>query len=371
MITLNDTDVYRPAFRRYIPNPRTEIGQYWIVFCNVPTIPAGAFYYFDITQPATLITMGANVHSGKTLTIDFKNYTIDYANKADKTKNDVAEPYIANGRTRRFFQDIQAYTKWIRIAANRRYDPYYQTAQANPANPIPHLQGYLSTGRGKSRAMPLFDESLCLWFWHYTGVDYPQLPTYLGLPQNRRICLSPGSSVDVLQDEDKQNLLVTERNVTQQEKQGSYKLHTTAYLLRDGDYEAASIADSVSELLSANYLSNVSAYEAVLANNTTRQRKALQQLMPQTGESTVQVETKRPAPGGDERPAKRRRMPYKPEPGATAPLAAYIRYKVMKVEEDANGEVLQKYFDYIFEGQSECVDEYQLLNRPFRPRPIN
>ena len=68
---------------------------------------------------------------GRTLTIDFQNYTIDYPKtnnypkKKDKTKNDAGESYRALGSSTRFFADLKSTTKWTSIAGGRRYDPYY------------------------------------------------------------------------------------------------------------------------------------------------------------------------------------------------------------------------------------------------------
>jgi len=91
----------------------------------------------------------------------------------------------------------------------------------------------------------------------------------------------------------------------------------------------------------------------MLHSNTARRSRELR--LPDDGEST--------------NPRSGLALP-RPQPGDVAPLAAYLRYKVMRCK-DGGGvvggkrshsqteETRIKFFDFIFEGQSEFIDVHQ------------
>jgi hypothetical protein len=145
-----------------------------------------------------------------------------------------------------------------------------------------------------------------------------------------------------------------QRLVTQQKPKDSYLLHTTAYLLRDAEYQSTDDDKRKSEILAANYLDDEVAYENMLEYKT------------------VARQTKKKEPSNDDdmqigSPSLRQ--------GDVAPLAAYIRYKVMQCESTVKGSVggqqapeertISKYFDFIFEGQSEFIDnnQFKIISR--------
>jgi hypothetical protein len=143
-----------------------------------------------------------------------------------------------------------------------------------------------------------------------------------------------------------------QRHVTQQMPQNSFRLHTTAYLLRDApDYKSEVADQRNSQILNGNYLTDHKAYDQMVGNNNDR--RLLEQ---GTGDNSSSVKKSKT----DASPA--------PAQGAVAPLAAYLRYKVMrcnKVGNQSTGEqkreveTLGKSFDFIFEGQGEFLDKNQ------------
>lgn len=179
-------NAYRPIYRsiRY----STSVDRY-IAFCNLPNLVAGTFYYRPVQSPAVVKVAATNV--GRILTIDFQNYTITYEGKVENPfKNDAGELYRSFGSTKVFFDELKRTTKWEKIAAVRRYDPYYTTNPNDALKPIAHLTGYVAAGRGATRVLPLGDDSLCLWVWNCSSASrsiYPKLGEVLGLPATREI----------------------------------------------------------------------------------------------------------------------------------------------------------------------------------------
>ncbi len=113
------------------------------------------------------------------------------------------------------------------------------------------------------------------------------------------------------------------RQVTQSEPKGTYTLRSTAYLFNDGE-----------NLLSSNYLNNDRAYAQM---------------------KKVYAALSKPKAG-----------PTLPDKSGTVlPFAAFLRYKMYVNPSigDAAGAPtrasFQKLFDYIFEGQSEFIDQHQ------------
>jgi hypothetical protein len=144
-----------------------------------------------------------------------------------------------------------------------------------------------------------------------------------------------------------------QRYVTHQMPENSFKLHTTAYLLRDApDYKSGVDDQRNSQILNGNYLTpNQTAYQQMVDNNNAR--RANEQ-----------------GTGGNSSPVKKPKTDASPAPeqGKVAPLAAYLRYKVMRCKKEANQskgkkkreeETLGKSFDFIFEGQGEFLDKNQ------------
>lgn len=161
-----------------------------------------------------------------------------------------------------------------------------------------------------------------------------------------------------------------QRNITQQAKIGDYVLHTTAYLLHDQDQH------NVSEIIAAPYLTKEPEYTNLVSATLARHQAKLASIATSSAPTTTTTATttstvtttsttttsttaisgtspskKRPADGDSGQPSKKPVIEY----GKSAPVAAYIRYKVMKNETTGR----KKYFDYIFEGQSEFIDEHQ------------
>lgn len=145
-----------------------------------------------------------------------------------------------------------------------------------------------------------------------------------------------------------------QRLVTQQSTANSYALYTTAYMLRDATDYSASDNKAKSQVLTDNYLKNQTAYWEMLKSHTAQK--------------------------GTQPPTKK--VKYDPtviaqpklEQGAVAPLAAYIRYKVMLRKASGQGALkrngpdslnLLKSFDFIFEGQSEFIDvlQFSMISR--------
>ncbi len=148
-----------------------------------------------------------------------------------------------------------------------------------------------------------------------------------------------------------------QRLVTQQMQKKSFYLYTTAYLLKDAvNYKSRTDTERKSEILSGNYLQNSKTYKDMLEMHTADR-------------STELTTSDGPVP-------KRARVDTgvqkkSPEQGDVAPVAAYIRYKVMKSEgpktagsgakrlKDKVDDKRKKHFDFIFEGQSEFIDNHQ------------
>jgi hypothetical protein len=152
-----------------------------------------------------------------------------------------------------------------------------------------------------------------------------------------------------------------QRVVTQQGVQNAYVLHTTAYMLRDAtDYKSTVDDQRKSQVLISNYLNDQVAYKKMReshlaqreaerdASNTQPKKKQ------KTNVDVMKVD-----------------IPVL-EQGDVAPLAAYIRYKVMKTKPTGTSNPgagskragsdfveISKYFDFIFEGQSEFIDKHQ------------
>lgn len=166
----------------------------YIAFCNLPNFADptfnGIFYYRHLKDPAVLKITDGNA---RLLTIDFQNYTINYPKKTEgPTKNDAGEPYRDGASTVRFYQELKNNTKWTSISAVRRYDPYYTTNRADATQPIPHLTGFVAAGRGATRALPLGDPRLCLWWWNREMDAYNRLGAVLGLPAMREVYSAGG-----------------------------------------------------------------------------------------------------------------------------------------------------------------------------------
>lgn len=150
-----------------------------------------------------------------------------------------------------------------------------------------------------------------------------------------------------------------QRLVTQQMPERSFVLHTTAYMLRDAiDYKSSNDADRISQILTGNYLENETTYQRMLENNIARRSRELG-IVDDNKSEKAKIE-----------------MP-KPQQGDVAPVAAYIRYKVMRCEEIQVAQAAQggqggqtegkriKFFDFIFEGQSEFLDvnQFAIISR--------
>jgi hypothetical protein len=144
-----------------------------------------------------------------------------------------------------------------------------------------------------------------------------------------------------------------QRLVTQQTPENSFALHTTAYLLRDANYESTNEDEQKSQILSGNYLADQTAYAEMLKINTARRTRE------QTTGQPVQKKSK--SNGNTVAKAQLQQ-------GDVAPLAAYLRYKVMTCEVTGHGSLKRarpdeltyyKMFDFIFEGQSEFIDKNQ------------
>ena len=147
-----------------------------------------------------------------------------------------------------------------------------------------------------------------------------------------------------------------QRAVTQQQAEYTFALHTTAYLLRDAtDYKSKVDNERKSQILTDNYLLDQKTYQKMRKNNIARRSRELGT--------------------GDGPPLKKQKvdndMPIEGsilEQGDVAPLAAYIRYKVMRCTVAGTGAfkrarpdilALNKSFDFIFEGQGEFIDKNQ------------
>ncbi len=179
----------RPIYRSFAPSILSA--DQAIAFCNLPNLVAGTFYYRHVNSPS-LTSIADQRDRKRTLTIDFQDYTIDYEHKATgKTKNDAGQFYREAGSTVRFFEDLRTITKWTTISAVRRYDPYYSTRPTDATAPDTHLEGYVGTGKGGVRVLPLGDTRLCVWTWN-SSIDfhrtaYDRMGEVLGLPMDRQI----------------------------------------------------------------------------------------------------------------------------------------------------------------------------------------
>ena len=187
-----DGDVnYRPIYRSgFRIGARTERA---IAFGNLPA-QASVFYYRHVDNPA-VAEVTSTYSDKRILTIDFQNYTSDYPGKKNgKNKNDAGKAYKAEGRTVVFYDDLKEFTKWTDIKGGRRYDPYYSTDPSSAAVSEAHLTAYVAAARGGARALPLLDESLCVWFWNVTDTtlrtSYEKLGAALGLPKQRELKVS-------------------------------------------------------------------------------------------------------------------------------------------------------------------------------------
>ncbi len=184
----DDAPFYRPIYRsgfRIGPNVERAIA-----FGNLPS-DKGVFFYRPVDDPA-VAEVTSTYKDKRILTIDFQNYTSNYLNKKNgKTKNDQGESYKVGNSTTNFFDDLKETTKWEDIKGGRRYDPYYSTDPGNAATSVAHLTAYVAAARGGARALPLGDETLCLWWWNLrsqtTRTRYPKLAELLGLPKEREI----------------------------------------------------------------------------------------------------------------------------------------------------------------------------------------
>jgi hypothetical protein len=179
---------YRPIYRSgFRIGSKVERA---IAFGNLP-LKNGVFYYRHVDNPA-VAEVTSTYENKRVLTIDFQNYTSNYPDKKnEKTKNDNGESYIVLNSTTNFFNDLKNTTKWKDIKGGRRYDPYYSTDPANAATSIAHLTAYVAAARGGARALPLGDETLCLWWWNLRSgtlrKSYQRLAELLGLPKGREI----------------------------------------------------------------------------------------------------------------------------------------------------------------------------------------
>ena len=142
-----------------------------------------------------------------------------------------------------------------------------------------------------------------------------------------------------------------QRLITQQMPEHTFKLHTSAYLLKDAtNYKSQVKDEQKSQILTASYLQDQTTYTAMLDNNNIRRDV-------EKGVKGSKVK----------KPIATQSPP--PRIGEVAPLAAYLRYKVMKsgtATIKASGSkrlldegTLVKFFDFIFEGQSEFIDKNQ------------
>jgi len=196
----NGVPNYRPIFRAGFRIGKAV--ERAIAFGNLPN-DSGVFYYREVESPATAKVTAKN-NSKRILTINFQNYTIDYENKKNgKFKNDAGQAYRSGGSTVVFFDDIKKTTKWTQIKGGRRYDPYYSTIPTNDKLNEAHLTAYVAAARGAARALPLGDDSLCVWFWDFADASerllYGRLGEILGLPKGRQIIVT--GSLAQLHDE--------------------------------------------------------------------------------------------------------------------------------------------------------------------------
>ena len=170
-----------------------------IAFGNLPDVQ-GTFYYRPLDTPAIAKVKAT---TGRNLIIDFQKYTIDYAGKKDKTKNDKGEAYRSGASTVVFFDELKQTTKWTEIKGGRRYDPYYSTNPADAALQEAHLTAFVAAARGAARALPLGDDSLCVWFWAFADESvrptYQRLGEVLGLPTARQIVVQGSGALAQLQ----------------------------------------------------------------------------------------------------------------------------------------------------------------------------
>lgn len=185
----NGSEKYRPLYRKFKYDLTTI--NVAIAFCNLSNQEPGTFYYQRLEEPST-VEVAATNEKDRTLTIDFLNYTIMYPDKKNgKNKNDNGQLYRSGGKTACFFDDLKATTKWTKIEAKRRYDPYYSTVASDVLSSEQHLMAYIANGHGLARALPLGDNSLCLWVWNESNtlsrVSYERLGEFLGLPTDRQI----------------------------------------------------------------------------------------------------------------------------------------------------------------------------------------
>lgn len=148
-----------------------------------------------------------------------------------------------------------------------------------------------------------------------------------------------------------------QRLVTQQMPKKSFYLYTTAYMLKDAvDYKSATDTERKSQVLKGNYLVNSQIYKDMLAVHTSDRSTEL-------NVADGPVNKRARLDTGVQKKS--------PEQGDVAPVAAYIRYKVMKSEEPRTAgtgskrpitkvdDTRKKHFDFIFEGQSEFIDIHQ------------
>jgi len=196
----NGVPNYRPIFRAGFRIGKAV--ERAIAFGNLPT-NSGVFYYREVESPATAKVTAKN-NSKRILTINFQNYTIEYEKKKNgKLKNDAGQAYRSMGSTVVFFDDIKKTTKWTQIKGGRRYDPYYSTIPTNGKLSEAHLTAYVAAARGAARALPLGDDSLCVWFWDFADASkrllYGRLGEILGLPTGRQIIVT--GSLAQLHDE--------------------------------------------------------------------------------------------------------------------------------------------------------------------------
>ena len=147
-----------------------------------------------------------------------------------------------------------------------------------------------------------------------------------------------------------------QRLVTQQMPKKSFYLYTTAYMLRDAtNYKSPVDAERQSEILRGNYLQDSPTYKAMLEVHTANHATV-------TSISDGPVNKRARTETGIQKRS--------PEHGDVAPVAAYIRYKVMRSDDVVGGsgdkrardkvdDTRKKFFDFIFEGQSEFIDVHQ------------
>ena len=148
------------------------------------------------------------------------------------------------------------------------------------------------------------------------------------------------------------------RATTHKAKEGSYLLRTTAYLLKDDG-----------TVMTANYLASDATYAKLLEENkkiVNIQLKGRKRPSDATDAGGGATKKPRPDPSTSTSTATTSGAttsdPMDVDPDPILPIAAFIRYKIIRKKEDGTYE---KVWDHTFEGQSEFFDrhQYMILNK--------